>query len=328
MSSQSTFVFNPQQQYLFKRSYALAIGKPGTSASLQYANFAIPGVNGQLQPPSPLRIQFDIDKNGCGSSNKSKISVYNFSLQSRQTIKKGWVLRLQAGYNGLVETIFFGNIPAGPGVKSKRDGPDIITEMECGDGENAIAYAVLDKSYPAGTTLAQIITDLGSAMGATVNGQPGVGAGVIAGIPAIVFNNGRHVRGSVRDSLDEILKPYNLKWNVHNGNLNILPRTATNGQSAILVNQNTGMIGVPSFNNDLLQFTNLLNPRLIPDALIQMESENTALNGFYKLNRCHYEGDTHDTKWQVACEGIKVPNLVQALPTAQGFNAQKAVVSG
>lgn len=327
MSSQGPFVFSPQAQYLFKRSYALAIGGPGTTASLQYANFPLVGPNG-IQAPSPLRIQFDIDKNAVGSSNKSKITVYNFSLQTRQSIKKGWVLRLQAGYNGLVETIFFGNVPAGAGVKSKRDGPDIVTELECGDGENAIAYATLDKSYPSGTTLAQIITDLGSAMGATVNGQPGVGAGVIAGIPAIVFNNGRHVRGSVRDSLETLLTPYNLRWNVHNGNLNILPRGASNGQTAILVSRATGMIGVPSYNNDLLQFTNLLNPKLVPDALIQMESENTALNGFYKLNRCHYEGDTHDTKWQVACEGIKSQNLIQALPTATGFNAQGAVVSG
>lgn len=295
----ATFNYNPNAQYLFKRTWSVAIGPTGQPAAKQY---------------NSLRTRFDIDKTAVGSSNKSKIEIFNLSSQSRTLISKGYSIKLTAGYNGLNQTLFVGNIV---NVQSGRDGPDIITSMECGDGEQSIIFATFDKSYPAQSTLVQIVQDLANAMG--------VGAGIALGIPSVVYNKGFVASGTVSDSLNKLLANQNLEWHVQNGNLNIIPQGAYNGQSAIVVSQNTGMIGVPSDNLDFVQFSNLLNPKLVPGALIQLISENVSLNGFKTIRRSHFEGDSHDKKWQVACEAIKATG-VQALVPAQGFNYQPAVV--
>lgn len=313
-----SFPYNGSQQYLFGRAYALSLGAPKQTAAVQYGTI---GTN-----PAPLRIRFDIDKNMVGSSNKSKIEVYNLSQQSRQNIKKGYLVQLKAGYNGLVTGIFTGNVlPLG--LSSTRSGPDIITSFECGDGESAITFARLDKGYPAGTALAEILQDVATAMSVATSYQPvGVAAGIAIGIPNVTYNKGFVAEGACRETLDKLLKPQNLEWTVQDGNLNIIPVGKTNGQTAVLVSKDTGMIGVPSDNGTFTQFTSLLNPRLVPGALVQLISENTALNKFYKIRRSHFEGDSHDSKWQVSCEATEASGVVANLPTAQGFNYKTAVV--
>lgn len=296
--SQTNFVYNPQQQYLFNRVWSVAVGPIGQAAAAKYTG---------------LRVRFDIDKLSLGTSNKAKIEIYNLSTQSRQNFKKGYGVQLMAGYNGLFDTIFTGNIL---NPKSTREGPDIITCIECGDGEASIIFSTLDKSYPAGVTLVQILTDVAKAMS--------VGAGVALGIPNVVFNKGFVATGTCADTLNKLLKGQNLEWHIQNGNLNVIPITSFNGQPAVVLSSATGMIGVPSDNADYVQFTSLLNAKIFPGALVQLISENTALNGYYKVRRSHFEGDSHDNKWQVSCEGVPI-NASQNLPAAQGFNYASAV---
>lgn len=321
----NSFVFNPQQQYLFRRAYSLAIGPPHQTGALQYANFPLVGVDNQQQKSSPLKIKFDINKNSVGSSNKSKIEIYNLSQESRNKINVGWVVRLQAGYNGLIDTIFFGSV-APNGMKSERKEADIITTLECGDGESAIVMSRLDRAYPAGTTLAAILTDVAIAMNTvTAANTQQVNFGIALGIPNIVMSRGFTATGACRDTLDKLLLPNGMRWSVQNGNLNIIPVNATNGQAAVLISSDTGMIGTPSKNQGYFEFTSLLNPKLVPGAVIQIQSENTSLNGFYKIVEAHYEGDSHDTKWQVVCKCINQPGVGIVLRAANGDNYSQAV---
>lgn len=316
MSQSATFVYSPSQQYLFNRAYSLNIGPPGQSSALQYGTVG--------DKPAPLRIRFDIDKNSIGSSNKAKIELFNLTTQTRQAIKKGYVIQFQAGYNSLIDTLFIGNVI---NTKSDREGPDIITSLECGDGESAITYAVLDKSYPAGTTLIQILQDTAKAMSLGNPTNPvGINSGIAVGIPNLVYNKGFLAHGPCKDTLEKLLIPQGLEWSIQNGNLNIIPITNYTGQSAIVVSSATGMIGVPSKNEFFLVFDHLLNPKLVPGALIQMVSTNVALNGFNKIKRSHFVGDSRDQKWQISCEATSMPNITQNLALAQGFNYSPAAV--
>lgn len=331
----SNFSYDPNKQYLFKRSYAVSIASPGQAAALQYGTI---GTN-----PAPLRVRFDIEKNMLGISNKCKIELINLSIPSRQSIKKGYVIQLQAGYSGLVETLFIGNVitPA-----SLRKEADIVTSLECGDGESSIAFARLDKSYGAGVTLAQILSDLATAMGTVTDYSPAAtNAGIVLGIPNVVYNKGFVAHGTCADTLNKLCHPLALEWSVQNGNLNIIPIKQNAGNVAYVVssgvtagvdaqgnptsifnpNDATGLIGVPSANNDFVQFTCLLNPKLVPGVLVKLQSENTSLNGFYKIRKSHFEGDTHDQKWQVTCEAIPQSGVQQNLPAARGFDFNTAV---
>lgn len=313
----STFNYSQTAQYLFKRSYAVSIGPPNQTAALQYGTL---GTN-----PAPLRVRFEIEKTVFGSSpNHSKIELFNLSTQSRQNFKKGYIVNLQGGYNGLVGTLFTGNVFI---TKSDRSGPDIITTLECLDGGASIVLARLDKSYPAGVTNIQILQDVATAMSVTTDSNPGVSAGIVVGIPTQTFNKGFTATGPCKDTLDKLLKPQGLEWTVDNGNLNIIPKSAYDGNSAQVVSAETGMIGVPSQNEFFTQFTSLLNPKLVPGALVQLISENAALNGFYKIRKSKLEGDSHENKWQVSCEAVPMPNVVQVFPAAEGFNFNPAALA-
>ncbi len=318
MSFQS-FVYSAQAQYLFKRSYAVNLGPPGQTTALQYGTL---GSN-----PAPIRVSFDIEKNMTGASaNHSKINLFNLSQQSRTSIKKGYLVQLYGGYNTLIGLLFTGNVFI---AKSERQGSDgtIMTTLECLDGGSAITYAKLDKSYPAGVTIQQILSDVATAMSVATTANPvGISAGISLNIPSQVFNKGFVAQGACKDTLDKLLKPQGLEWNIQNGNLNIIPIQNYDGTTAEVVSANTGLIGVPSQNEYFTQFTSLLNPRLVPGALVQLISENTALNGYYKVRKAKYEGDSHDQKWQVSCECTIMPNVVQTAKIGEGFDYNSAVV--
>jgi hypothetical protein len=323
----NAFAFSPNQQYLFGRSYSVSVGAPYKAAAIQYGNIGQKvGPDGSILNAAPLRVKFDIDKNLLGSSNKAKIELYNMSVVSRQYIKVGYNVLLQAGYNGLIRNLFLGNVHP-DGLEAKRNGSDIIMSMECGDGESAIANGRLDKSYPPGTTLAQILSDIGNAMSTPTTFNPqGVSAGAVIGIPSVIFNNGWLAHGPCNVLLNTLCKAQGLQWSVQNGNLNIIPYGKNNGRSAIVVSSATGMIGVPSFNGRIMQFISLLNPQIVPGSLVQLVSENITISGFYAVQRAHYEGDSHDNKWQVSCECIPQSGVSQNLPAANGFDFNTAVV--
>lgn len=291
---------------LFGRVWSLALGSPAQ-------NF-----DGTTHQYTSIRVKFDVDKNTFGSSNKAKFEIYNLTTQNRQAIKKGYLLRFQAGYSGLLRTLFIGAVIPN-GIKVRRDGPNIVTELECGDGEQAITFAVYDNSYPSGTTLVKILGDLAT--------QMGIGVGSVIGIPAATYNNGYTVQGKISDTLSTICKSNGLKWYVLNGNLNITPIKGSNQAVAQQLSSKTGLISVPSTDGNFTRFTSLLNPIIVPDSLVNLSSSNTALNGIYRVNRAHYRGDTHDSMWQVECEALPFPNAGVNLPAAQGFNFNTSVVA-
>lgn len=323
---QQPFIYSPTAQYLFNRSYSVALAPPKTPTALQYGNIG--------PKAAPLRVRFEIEKTMYGASpNHSKIEIYNMAIQTYQSLKTGYLVNLQAGYSNikvvpqnqsLVGTIFTGNIFLS---HTSRSGAETITSLECLDGGAAITYARLDKSYPAGTNIAMILQDCATAMSVTNNSNPsGISAGIALGIPNVIYNKGFMAQGPCKNTLDKVLNPLGLQWTVQDGNLNILPKLNTDGASAIVISPSTGMIGVPSNNQFYTQFTCLLNPKVVPGCVVQLISENTSLNGFYKVLRAKYEGDTHDNKWQVSCEATLLKNVQQNLKLSTGFDYDTALV--
>ena len=299
-------------QYLFNRSWAVTIATGNGNIVRNYSSIPVNNVT------TALRTQFEFDKNMFGTSNKGKIALYNMSIQSRQLIKKGMFIQVQAGYQGLVKTIFTGIIVT---PISKRNGSDIVTIIEAGDAESVIFTLNYDKGYPPGTALYQILQDIASKLKAY-----GVNTGIILGIPNETTSNGVNLTGPIRNSLDILLKPHGLEWNIQDGNFNIVPLGATiNGTGNVeVVSSLTGMIDVPSSNNGYVQFKTLLNPKITPGCQIELLSNNTALNGFYKIRRIKIEGDTHDSKWFMDCEAVPIGQTVQ-YASNQGSNFGSAV---
>jgi len=273
----------------FNRQYSVSFG-PQAPFGLPISLFSY----------DSLRVRFEIDKLGVGTSSKSKIEIFNLNQVSRQNIKKGWAVVLKAGYkSGIISIppVLFQGVVGPGGAFAKREGADIVTTMECGDGEQQMMMGTIDRSYPTGTPMALVITD--------VIASSGLIPGIITGVPTIIFSKGYTAHGQIRKVMDELTKRAGLAWNVNNGAVNVIPIKGFDGRVAEVISSETGMIGVPSVDNGVLKFSNLLNPKLVPGSLILMQSSNISINGIHKINRSKFVGDTHDSKWQVECECIQ-----------------------
>lgn len=265
-------------QYLFDRAWAVTIGLPGETG-FRYDS---------------LKTTFEIEKTSASISNKAKIELYNLNDQSRLNFqRKGLQIRLEAGYRGLTEVLYIGDVTK---TQSMRKGADIVTVFEAGDSEKALTTAHFQKSYPAGATFLQIISDLVKALG--------VNQGPIIGIPNVKYNNGFSVSGSIKKVLDTLIPNQGLEWSIQNGYLQIIPVTAHNGDEAVFLSKDTGLIGVPSQKDSGVEFISLLNPKLLPGSPVQLDS--TLFKGFYKLKKSKVEGDSHGQKWQITAEGVRI----------------------
>jgi hypothetical protein len=315
------------QQYLFARAYALTLSDPRDNYGLQYGNL----VSGQ----SALRIRFEVKQGVKDTPNTAKITVFNLSETSRSAISangalnpgKGAVgaagavgtqIKLVAGYQGLVDTLFFGSAFK---VTTKRDGPDITTEIEATDGQEALLNATFNQRYPKDTDLWRILRDVAKAMSVDI--------GVVVGLPDYKLSRSQTLTGGCRQVLTDCLGRHGIEFNVLNNKLNMMPKGRHLGHAAIVVSPLTGMVGVPSITDEGVTFDSLLNPKLIPGQLVQVVSQNQKAVGFYKLRAATFVGDSHADDWKVTAECARLPDgAVQALTPARGFDFAAATVPG
>lgn len=339
-----------QNNYLFNRAWSVAIGigtpsaPPGVgggavlgsqsgivsatgqqgAAARVYSSFSLDANH----LPSPLRLVFDIDKGYSATANKAKIEVYNMSSASRLLYQQadpamlttGYQVQLQVGYTSLsgspplVRSIYVGDIRR---ATNKRQGSEIVTSFECGEVEKALLQTFYDNSYPAGTTLLQIVQDLANHLGIPI--------GSCVGLPVVQYNYGITASGMIRDSLENILDTYGLEFSVQNNALQIKPIGAFNGREIIILSNQegpgkpglTGLIGIPSQNQGICQFSSLLNPAIFPGSAVQIFSEN--IDGqYFQVRRAHFIGDSHGDKWQVDCEGMPLEVPTQTLTGNRG----------
>lgn len=299
------------QQYLFGRSYRLQVQAKDGGAAAVYGN--------QAQGQSPLRVNFEIERDSIPTPNGAKITVFNLSAASRAALGPGYIVSLAAGYDGLVDRIFLGAVQK---VTITRQNADIATQMELSDGAGALLGTLFKKDYPPKTThLATVLSDVAAAMK--------IDAGIVVGLPDETFGRGLSLHGSCQDILRTLLNKHGLEFTVQNGKLNIMPYHTHLGSAAVVLSESTGLLGVPSApEKDAVQFEALLNPRLVPGQLVQVVGAQSNIDGFYKLRKVKFTGDTHDQDWKASCEAARVTQPLQTLTPAFGLAYGQAVVAG
>lgn len=207
-----------------------------------------------LRYTSGFRIVFNIDKTNESDSNKSKISIYNISQESRNFFEqKDLIVFLKAGYEGNISTIFFGDVLE---RSSDRSGPDIVTTIECGDQEQILKKANINLSLDKGATNIQAIRAAATAM------QLVIPPNQLATIPARKFSGGATYVGLAKELLDQEINTLGFTWSIQDGEIQVVGPNSDNGQTAVLVTQDTGLIGFPTKTEDGLKFRTLLNPEI------------------------------------------------------------------
>jgi hypothetical protein len=234
----------------FNRNYLLSVHKIDGS---------------QLDIEPPFTIEFDITRNVLTSANVCSIRIYNLSENNRNQIRKNIcnygdfrTVRLRAGYGENIPIIFVGNITQ---AWSAREGVNFITSIECFDGGFAFANSLTSKTYPSGTSQANILSDL-------MKNLPGVSLGAVGSYPGQI-SRGNAYSGSTVNLLNELSGG---GFFVDNGKANCLGNSECLKGDLVLINSDSGLLGTPVLERDILNFDMIFEPRLMVGQKIRLES--------------------------------------------------------
>lgn len=254
-----------------------------------------------------LKIGFNIQKDISGVPNSAVIEIWNLTEGHRNAVGKELDdVTLEAGYmppegGSNVGTIFKGQMRD---VEHRREGPDIITTLTCGDGDKAIGQATISRTFPRGTRVETVIEAINDEF-AKQNIARGEWKGV-GDLPTLT--RPYSMCGSCSRELNRLGRTHGFYWSIQNGALEIIPGDGYLGGIAFLT-PTTGLIESPTITDNGVSAKALLNPEIRPNRRVRIESEMLKANGGggeYRVSAASYVGDNRDGDFFVQVDGESV----------------------
>jgi hypothetical protein len=258
-----------------------------------------------------LRVSFSIQKNLAIQTNPGVIRIWNLSQDHRNLIKDfGDEVTIYAGYErGAGEQLLYrGDTTA---VSHTFDLPDIVTTLECGDGERYVNQKHFSLSFEAGTKVEDVIR--------SIAGKMGINIAELSSTNNMVYELGFSFAGMLKEALSKATDYAGLQWSVQNNGLQIIPKTGTITQPSFKINSETGMVGIPQrFTYKRQDFyilgpavgwkvTTLLNPLIIPGYKVDVSSRYLGWQGIFRVETVRHDGDTYGDAWQTNLELTQLP---------------------
>jgi len=254
-----------------------------------------------------LRISFDITKTLFSEPNQARITVFNLAEATRNSInqatiigeqKEGSPVLLVAGYENLTEELYRGEVIK---VLHKKESVDWQTTINAGDGYSSIATTIVEKSWKSGVRLNQVANFVISEMGVGKNDTSTVASDLLQK----KMDKGYNASGSAAKVLDNISKLVGGSWSIQDDKLIILKNRTAATLSAIVINQETGMVQTPIRTERGINFTSLLNPKIKPGSFIKLESKNISETSLV-VQKVRYTGDNWGTQFYCEVEALKL----------------------
>lgn len=274
---------------------------------------------------SDLRIRFAVRRGTISTPNTADIRVYNVSAATakKAQLKEFGRIVLQAGYVGNYGVIFDGTIKQ---VRRGRESQtDTYLDITAADGDSAYNWSVINMSLAAGSTAQDHLKAAVQAM----EGR-GVTMGEVAPLSANKLPRGKVMFGLTRDVLDNLGRTQDVSWSIQDGRMTLIPNTAYLPGDAVVVNYQTGMVGLPEQTQNGVNVRMLLNPSVkigrilkLDNASIQQYRYGVSLNdqafndiihnqivldsdGVYKVLISDHYGDSRGGEWytDVICVSV------------------------
>ncbi len=235
-----------------------------------------------------LRVAFEITKSIDAKPNPGKIDVWNLSREHMNRILSGEfnLVKLWVGYDTL-RVVYAGDI-----VKKTvaRDGLDFITSLECGDGHTDYQNSLVLTTLAAGSSEQDAYDAAAKAM---KNTKPGAFE-----LPnKRTLPRARVLTGNARDVLGRVALNNKADWSVQDGELIMVPADKVLPDEAVVLSQETGMVGSPEATDNGLELSCLCNPVLKVGGLVRVQSILEYFNGDYKIVHLQHKGDAIGGDW-------------------------------
>lgn len=256
---------------------------------------------GKIRPT--LKVTFRVELTLSRDLNSAEVSIYNLSKTSRGFLSAGGLgagasvpTSISAGYVDNISQIFLGDLEYG---RSFRNGADWITTLQSQDGAVASTSRISEsfKKIKIGEVLRQLTERLGTNLG---NAAEKALAGPQRG-NVTEYIKGVVLHGNVIDEVDRIARQMGLRFSIQAGEARFLTPTETLSGKAILVTEDTGLVGSPEPGEDgIVSARMLLQPQILPGLRVKIQSAE--IDGFFRVERAVYAGDTWGQDWYTDIE--------------------------
>lgn len=296
------------------------------------------------QPDNELRCRFDITQHTTQTPNKAHFRITN----PRPDIAQAFVnkefanISLTAGYQDNYGLLFSGNIIQA--IYGRESPTDTLLQIFAADADHGHNFAVANKSLAAGSTPQDHVNAAMAAM-APFGITPGF-VGVDLSTP--IYPRAVALFGMARNILASVAKTKGATVSYQNGQMQMVQNSQPTPGGAIILNSQTGLIGMPTQQIGGILARSLINPALkingsvqIDQSLIQqmqlpigpdgqLAPEATGpdvplingSDGVYKIYRIDISGDTRGNPWymDLGCLAIGQAATSAAMQTPE-FNA-------
>ena len=264
-----------------------------------------PGGVGQHQ----IKVSFSVSRTIGSTPNSASITIYNLSEGQRQSIGKEFdEVTLEAGYEDQVGVIFKGQIrdvkhkaKERNSVQSARSGLDIETQIDLGDGDAALRKAVISQTFPAGSTVEEIIEGVYKSLE-----EQGLARGEWA-LPEDILQEYKRaytVYGKSFTQLNLLSRSHRFYWSIQNGVVEIIPH---NGAlpGTIFISSQSGLIEAPTLTDNGIIVRAMLNPAARPNRTMTVQSDivNLGENAMYRISEVDFYGDNYKGSYEMRLTG-------------------------
>jgi len=251
-----------------------------------------------------LRVSFEVTRDTDRTPNSANITIYNLSADSRKTLQQdAEYIELEAGYEKTSEIIFEGDIRT---VVSRKMATGWETVIAAGDGEKAVRSSRINESFGGqgnGKSIKDAIAKCAEAFTGVdtadairkIKEEPAERESLLYKI--LQAYKGYTATGKVEKEFSKLMQGYGRSWSVQNGKLQVLKRTETTDDAAIILNPASGLIGVPEGGDKgVVTCDAKLQPGFFPGRKVLLESDAFG-SGDYRVESVRHIGDTRGQAW-------------------------------
>lgn len=263
-----------------------------------------------------LEVDFTVVRNLEKEPNTLTARVFNLSKDSRSMIDRpvaNMFVTLAVSYDDdEPQIIFDGNLRQ---VRHMRPGPDLVTEIEAGDGLRAIDRRIV-RDYKGSVGINKVLTDLFEAAE--------VGLGNLESAlakskrdrqrlrqydpGADVFASGITIDGYILDEAEKLLLARGLQFSIQNNQVQAFEHDKAEPSGTLPLTElspTSGLVDSPSVNNEgLLEARILMIPEVRPGRIVRVKSE--FIDGDYRVSRATYIGSKFGGDFTMDIEGVEV----------------------
>lgn len=283
-----------------------------------------------------FRIRFDIRQNNQQSPNIASVIISNLSestaLRAQKEFQK---ITVAAGYRGSEVTLFIGEIFQIR--RGREDVTDTYLHIVAKSGNRATNFATVNKSLASGHTYRDRVNVAFDAMK-----QLGVSVGHIADLPTRKFPRGFVCFGAAQDLMREIAFATGTSWWVQNDRLQLMQNAKGLPGETIVLNSDTGLIGLPVQTIQGIEARCLLNGWIAPGSKVKIDEKsiqqyelntsylgegqnalvpNISRDGTYLVYEVNHNGDTRGLNFYTEMVGIRTGDNISAALAQKGISA-------